>query len=94
MNVSSVCYVAISVATVVILIVILVRVRNNKEGYKKCICSEQSGRGRTCQDTVQVNNDYVNNVWTESSLFPNKDWSTVSPGDGGWPVSKGCPWSN
>jgi hypothetical protein len=67
---------------------------NSKEGFRKCICSSAgSGREQDCQDTVDVNNLYVEGKLTESSQLPDKGWSTVSPGDLAFPPSQGCSWS-
>ena len=86
-------YVVISLGAVVTLIVLLVRKKKSKEGFRKCICSqEEGGRERECQDTVDVNNLYVTNKLTEFSKFPSKGWGKVSPGDIEFPESKGCNW--
>lgn len=88
---------AIFVLCIVALMVIFLAVKlsTKKENYRKCICTDnQGGRGRTCQDTVTVNNDYVTNKWTEFSELPSKGWSRSSPGDAIWPVSSGCSWPN
>lgn len=78
---------------VIALLIYILATGNKRENYRKCICTEsEGGRGRTCQDTTEVNNDYVSNKWTEFSQFPNKGWSNVSPGDVSWPESAGCNW--
>ena len=93
-------YVVVSLVAIVVLVVLLSRKKKNcdsytNEGFRKCICSsEQGGRERECQDTVTVNNLYVDNKLTEFSKLPDRDWSTVSPGDANFPLSQGCPWPN
>ena len=93
-------YVVVSLVAIVVLVVLLSHKKKNcdsytSEGFRKCICSsEQGGRERECQDTVTVNNMYVDNKLTEFSKLPDRDWSTVSPGDANFPFSQGCPWPN
>jgi hypothetical protein len=86
-------YVIVSLVSIVVLIVLLSRKKKNCEGFRKCICSsDQGGRERECQDTVKVNNLYVNNELTEFSKLPEHGWSSVSPGDSNFPISQGCTW--
>jgi hypothetical protein len=77
----------------IIVIIVLVARKKHKEPFKKCICSsDQGGRERECQDTVEVNNLYVTNKLTEFSNLPNHGWTKVSPGDPDFPISQGCSW--
>ena len=87
-------YIVVSLVVIIMLIVLLAH-KKNKEGFKKCICSsEQGGRERECQDTVKVNNLYVENKLTEFTQLPDRGWSKVSPGDVNFPLSEGCSWPN
>jgi hypothetical protein len=87
-------FVAISIAIIIILSVTVSR-QFKKECFKQCICqSGGSGRERACQDVTTVNNLYVTGQLTETSKLPDKDWTTVSPGDVNFPVSCGCDWTN
>lgn len=90
-------YVVLSLATIVTLVVLLSR-KNKSEHFSKCICS--GARGRVCQDTEKVEQDY-NNGLTEFSDFAEMQkklggpkWGTVSPGDYDYPSSEGCPWTD
>jgi hypothetical protein len=86
--------IAVFVAVLVIVLVVLLQ-KKHKEGYKKCICSqEQGGRESVCQDINTVKDLYNKNILTEYSTFPSKGWSTVSPGDIQFPQSAGCFWDN
>ena len=60
---------------------------NDKESFKKCICS---GTTRTCQDNDNVKDSYESGLNTEFSDRKSRGWSTVSPGDANFPVIKGC----
>lgn len=90
-------YVVVSLVAIVVLVVLLSHRKKKctSEGFRKCICSsEQGGRERECQDTVTVNNLYVENKLTEFTKLPDKGWSKVSPGDVDFPLSEGCNWPN
>ena len=67
--------------------------RKDKEKYHKCVCSSsEGGCQRNCQDIDTVQDLYDTRKLTEFTNFPNKGWSTTSPGDMNWPLSKGCDW--
>lgn len=88
-------FIVASLVIVTVLLVLLLRRKSDKENFRKCICSsEEGGRERNCQDTVDVNNLYVTGELTEFTNLPNKGWSTTSPGDIDFPLSQGCNWSN
>jgi hypothetical protein len=61
------------------------------EGYQKCLCSsDDSGRGRSCQDDDVAISMYDSGKATEYTEFPDKGWSKSSPGDMTFPDAKGC----
>ena len=81
------------IAGCIIVVIVVAKIRsNNKEHFRKCICSSrEGGRQDNCQDTVTVNNKYVTNELTEFSDLPSPGWDRgASPGDVDFPVSEGC----
>jgi hypothetical protein len=61
------------------------------EGYQRCLCTGGGqGRDRVCQESEDSEDMYDNGQATEYSNFPNKGWSTSSPGDSDYPPAKYC----
>ena len=82
-------YIVVSLAAIVVLSILLYNSKkNNKESFKKCLCSSETG-ARVCQDTEQVWKNYQNGM-TEYMNLPKREWSKISPGDIDYPPNRGA----
>jgi hypothetical protein len=74
----------------VLVVVFLVRRKEKKEEFKKCVCSSAGPRDSVCQDTDVVEQAYEDNKLTEYTDLKSRGWTTVSPGDYKYPSAFGC----
>ena len=76
-----------------VIIGIIIYLTHVREQFVKCICSENDGgRGRVCQDTETVWDEYEKGA-TEYQTFKPKGWSKSNAGDYNYPTSN-CEVSN
>jgi hypothetical protein len=78
------------IALISLIVALVLRKKDNKEGFKKCVCTSTGPLDRVCQDTDAVEKAYDDGQLTESTNFPSRGWSKVSPGDLDYPSAVGC----
>lgn len=88
-------YILTSLVTIGVLLGLLMK-KDKDEKYDKCVCASAGYGHRVCQNTDIAQAMYQTGLVTENTntLPKSRGWTSVSPGDINYPVSKDCGWSN